>query len=845
MATTRLEFDVLANDRASDKLDKIGKSFGRFGSIARTTGNNAASSMGRMGAGIAGAAKMGGAGIAVLGASLVAAAPQVFNMAGQLELMGKKSAVVFGGQLGMVDKWAGANANAMGLTKREATGLAAGLADLLIPMGFNRKAAADMSTQTVGLAGALAEWSGGTKTATEVTDILSAAFMGERDGLNALGISITQAEVDAVLLAKGQDKLTGKAKQQAEALATQKLIMEKSTDAQKAFADGGDSLSRKMETSKAKLKEMGQELLVKATPALTSLADLIATKVIPKIAEFGRFVDENKFQIQGAFIDIALAVTGLVKTFGPALRFMDKIYMDFIQNMVDGAAKAFGWVPEIGDKLKAASAGFGKYREVHDKAMDGVIEKSKEWNTQLAKLKTEVKLKADISNWETQLKTAKTQLSDKNLTKERKATLTATIKDLSDKLLTARGKLDATWITKARIAKLQADKTDLDTKITAAKTKLGDPKLTATKKAKLTADIVSLQRQVNAAQTKIDTLKGKAVTVDVKFTSLGYTLALGKNPLMKKMATGGGVHGPGGPTGDKIPALLSDDEHVWTAREVKGAGGHAAVERMRKAALAGLPGFAAGGRVAGAGATLYAVYERAVRKATERAARMYAGGFGPYGAALGLARGQAGKPYGWGAFGPAAYDCSGYMSAIANRIRGRNPFSRLGSTGTFPWGGFARGPGLFMIGSRRGNPGHMAGTLLGVNVESRGGDGVVTGSRARGARHGLFGGNVWHLARLAEGGRAGDAAFDLLDPRGRDYLGGRLEQAIRRGVLNRDSGGPLPTGTSLVHNGTGQQEWISRSPAQPITVQLVLDGKVIQQSLLKLKRNTRGELGLA
>ncbi len=297
MATTRLEFDVLANDRASDKLDKISKSFGRFGSIARTTGNNAASSMGRMGAGIAGAAKLGGAGIAVLGASLVAAAPKVLDMAGGLELMGKKSAVVFGGQLGMVDSWAKTNANAMGITKREATGLAAGLADLLIPMGFNRKAAADMSTQTVGLAGALAEWSGGTKTATEVTDILSAAFMGERDGLNALGISITQAEVDAVLLAKGQDKLTGKAKQQAEALATQKLIMEKSTDAQAAFAAGGDTLARKMETSKAKLKEMGQELLVKATPALTSLADLIAAKVIPKIVEFGRFVDENKFQI--------------------------------------------------------------------------------------------------------------------------------------------------------------------------------------------------------------------------------------------------------------------------------------------------------------------------------------------------------------------------------------------------------------------------------------------------------------------------------------------------------------------------------------------------------------------
>jgi hypothetical protein len=32
-----------------------------------------------------------------------------------------------------------------------------------------------------------------------------------------------------------------------------------------------------------------------------------------------------------------------------------------------------------------------------------------------------------------------------------------------------------------------------------------------------------------------------------------------------------------------------------------------------------------------------------------------------------------------------------------------------------------------------GGIGHMAGTLLGVNVESRGGQGVVVGSSARGA----------------------------------------------------------------------------------------------------------------
>lgn len=109
-------------------------------------------------------------------------------------------------------------------------------------------------------------------------------------------------------------------------------------------------------------------------------------------------------------------------------------------------------------------------------------------------------------------------------------------------------------------------------------------------------------------------------------------------------------------------------------------------------------------------------------------------------AALAWARTQVGKPYIWGAVGPRGYDCSGFMSAVTNVMRGRNPYSRVGATGSFPWAGFAPGlGGQFAIGAFRGNPGHMAGTLApGVNVESSGGVGVRVGGGARGAANGMF-----------------------------------------------------------------------------------------------------------
>ncbi|HLS14132.1 MAG TPA: tape measure protein [Beutenbergiaceae bacterium] len=60
-------------------------------------------------------------------------------------------------------------------------------------------------------------------------------------------------------------------------------------------------------------------------------------------------------------------------------------------------------------------------------------------------------------------------------------------------------------------------------------------------------------------------------------------------------AGGGPVFGPGSETSDSIAARLSHNEHVWSAAEVRGAGGHAVMEQMRAWARAGVRGFAEGG----------------------------------------------------------------------------------------------------------------------------------------------------------------------------------------------------------------------------------------------------------
>ncbi|MEZ5165708.1 MAG: hypothetical protein R2695_04155 [Acidimicrobiales bacterium] len=124
------------------------------------------------------------------------------NTAGlQAEISGKKAATVFGPALADMQKWADGLNESLGVTDTQLLGMASGMADLLKPMGFSAQQAAGMTQDMLDLSGALSAWSGGERSAAEVSDILASAMLGERDSLKSLGISINQAEVDARALA--------------------------------------------------------------------------------------------------------------------------------------------------------------------------------------------------------------------------------------------------------------------------------------------------------------------------------------------------------------------------------------------------------------------------------------------------------------------------------------------------------------------------------------------------------------------------------------------------------------------------------------------------------------------
>lgn len=167
--------------------------------------------------------------------------------------------------------------------------------------------------------------------------------------------------------------------------------------------------------------------------------------------------------------------------------------------------------------------------------------------------------------------------------------------------------------------------------------------------------------------------------------------------------------------------------------------------------------------------------------------------------ALSFAKSQAGKPYIWGGVGPKGYDCSGFMSAIENIIRGLKPYVRRWATGAFSGSaapsGWVRGASSpFRVGITNAGVGHTAGTLNGVNVESRGGDGVVVGSRARGYRDSLF--TDWYgLKGYSKGTRGATPGWAWVGELGPELVrfGGGEQVLNHRDSLSVASGmGPLP-----------------------------------------------------
>lgn len=349
----------------------------------------------------------------------------------------------------------------------------------------------------------------------------------------------------------------------------------------------------------------------------------------------------------------------------PTFRFLIKMWLDVAGGILEGAAKAFGWVPGVGGKLRKASAEFNKFRDRVNRSLDGIHDERVNVSTRFYN---------------------------------------------------------------------------------------GLPK----------------------------TLYGVRV---------GGGAGSSRGGITAGMARGGPARGPGTGTSDSFTARLSNNEHVWTAREVAAAGGHRAIEGMRAAVLRG---YAAGGAVFGGRITtprgvpgVPGPMNRAVGRGANKIGQVQARAVSnAIGEAIGGGPGALGGSTGRGlvAFGR-------WLQSKGYTVGEHPAFGRVGT----------HSPGSAHYSGRAIDVNRGAGTSSREQAYLRP---IVAIARQKGFKTIFMAPGHYNHAHIqyARGGAVRDPA---------------LREAAMGGTRLMDRGGWIPPGRSIVNNQTGGPEHLSRTD-QPI-----------------------------
>jgi hypothetical protein len=440
-----------------------------------------------------GLTKLGGLAAAAFSAEIILSyGKHLFDLSGQMELLEQRARTVFGEVFPQVTAAAEKNAAAIGLTESQYINAATAIGDFLVPMQFTRQEAADMSTQLVNLSGALAEWEGGQRSATEVSTILSKAMLGEREELKRLGIALSEEDVQNRLREKGLKGLTGEYAKQAEAIATIEIITESSADAITAFANSSDTLARKQAALRAEITNISEKLSATLYPVFERLVG-IAGDVIEGVGYladgFSAMVNPAKAAAE-AYNQQSQNLSSLQSELPPLLDRYDELSSKTNLSKAE-QAELTQIIQRVADVVPTAATEFDKYGKAIGLSTDRVREFLKEEEVLLAR-----RQKKTIGRIENEISTLET------------------LKQTQDALLKSRGTfssasgsgLSGSFVpfTDAELKSITKRVNDLQKKIDAAKLDLED--VSGKRATRLATD----NKPANAADSANDRLKTAA-----------------------------------------------------------------------------------------------------------------------------------------------------------------------------------------------------------------------------------------------------------------------------------------------------------------------------------------------
>ncbi|BBO73342.1 hypothetical protein DSCW_07590 [Desulfosarcina widdelii] len=215
---------------------------------------------------------------AAFSAVFVAGMKKSIDAASDLEEVTNKFGVVFGDQVGAAEKWADILVDSYAMSTREAKQYLSSVQDLLVPMGLQSEAAAELSNEIVKLSADLGSFNN--MPTARVMDDIQSALVGNYETMKKYGVVLTAARVQQEAmnmgLARSKNELTAADKAQA----AYKLIIEGSTAAIGDMARTSGSYENQSKKLRANVENLssvlGNELLPVATDVVTTFNNWIA-----------------------------------------------------------------------------------------------------------------------------------------------------------------------------------------------------------------------------------------------------------------------------------------------------------------------------------------------------------------------------------------------------------------------------------------------------------------------------------------------------------------------------------------------------------------------------------------
>lgn len=254
--------------------------------------------------------KMAVVGTATFGAVAIGA-KKAIDEARDFEEETNKFNVVFKDVSAEAEKMADTLNKSYRLSRLESKKLLSATGDILTGFGFTGEKALELSGSVNTLAVDLASFTNAQGGAEAVSSALTKALLGERESLKTYGIAIQEADVQAELLARGMDGLTGEALRQAKAQVTLDIAMRQSKNAIGDTARSSDSLKAAQDQLKATTADLSLAIGTILTPILNNILQTL----LPVIDKVKIWVEENPKLTKTIIIGTA-ALTALVTVMG-------------------------------------------------------------------------------------------------------------------------------------------------------------------------------------------------------------------------------------------------------------------------------------------------------------------------------------------------------------------------------------------------------------------------------------------------------------------------------------------------------------------------------------------------